>query len=143
MDVRLTHVELSEAGHSPTRHPFAFPVSEDAKTAFEFDLAFERDLGSSKKTHCHVWFSDCGETPRQAIGELCCHQLVSNLGWTSGNAVQTVVTHGDELHVSPPRRTIARCAHCCQSGRSVRRMRPIGWILFRQQSDTPSLLGQY
>src|SRR5580704_19645618 len=132
MHVGLANIDLPEARHRSARFPFAFPVSKYAIATFEFDFVFERDLGSGKKTHRDVWFSDPAETARQAIDELCCYQLVSNLRRSSGNAVQTVVTHGDDLHGSPPGRAIAQCAAWCQTAQCT----SVRWTLYFANDPT-------
>jgi hypothetical protein len=102
MDMQPVCVHLSKAGHRGASFRFASPGAV-AKTTLEFDVIVERDLCSGNEAHRDVWLSDCGEAPRQAVGELCCHQPVTDLGRPSGDVLQTVVTHGDDLLGSPPR----------------------------------------
>jgi hypothetical protein len=101
MDVYLICVQLSKAGYPCAIFRFAAPGSNVTKTTLEFGVIVERDLCSRRETHRYVWFSNCGEASRQAVGELPCHQLVTDLCWSSGDIVQTVITHGDDLRVRP------------------------------------------
>jgi hypothetical protein len=102
MGMQFVCVHLSKAGHRCADFLFARPHSIVTEATLEFDVIVERDLCSRNQAHCGIRFSDCREPPRQGIGELCCHQPVTDLGWSSGDALQTVITHDDDLHGSPP-----------------------------------------
>jgi hypothetical protein len=80
MHMRLIHVDLSEASHPFTSSLCGLPVYEETETALEFDIVFERNLGARKQADRYVWFSHTSKTPRDRVGELCCHQFIPDFG---------------------------------------------------------------
>jgi hypothetical protein len=64
MDVRLIHVDPSEAGHRFTGSLGAFPVQEEAEAALKLDVFLERDLGAGEKAHGDVRLANISKTAR-------------------------------------------------------------------------------
>src|SRR5262249_3280727 len=118
MDVRLVHMDLAKAGHLCANRLVTAPASKETKTALELNFIFERDLRPRKQTYGYIWFSDCRETPRDAVGKLRCHQLVSDFCRSTGDIVQAVVTHGDDL-LDAPREPLTRNRHHSQIASSI------------------------
>ena len=110
MDVGHVHIDLPKSGYLCVNCFVALPAQEKPKTGLNFNVIFERDLCPWKQAHGHVWFSDCREAPRDAVGKLRCHQLVSDLCRSTGDVVQTVVTHGDDLVFGAPETIQDICA---------------------------------
>src|SRR5215471_14499991 len=101
MDVGHVHIDLAKSGYLCVNCFVALPAQEKPKARLDFDVIIEGDFRSWKQTYGHVWLSNCRETPCAAVEELGCHQLVSDLCRSTGDIVQTVVTHGDDLLVAP------------------------------------------
>src|SRR5215468_3215376 len=98
-------MDLAKASDLCANGPVASPASKEAKTALEFNVVFECDFRPRQQTHGDVRFSGGGETSRDAVGELGCDQLVSDLRRPGSDIVQTVVTHGDDLRCAPTRKS--------------------------------------
>src|SRR6516225_7637821 len=105
MDVGLVYIDLAKAGYLCANCLVALPARENPKTGLDLNVIFERDLRPRKQTHGHVLFSDCRETPCDAVGKLRCHQLVSDLCRPASDVVQTIVTH-DDLQYAPTQKSI-------------------------------------
>jgi hypothetical protein len=101
MDVGHVHIDLAKSGYLCANCLVALPAQEKPKASFDFDVIIEGDLRPWKQTNSHVWLSNCRETPCTGIEELGCHQLVSDFCRSTGDEVQTVVTHGDDLLGAP------------------------------------------
>jgi hypothetical protein len=101
MEIGFVYIDLAKPGYVCADCFMAFPAQEKPKASLDLDIIIERDLRPWKQAHGHVWLSNCGETPCAAVEELGCHQLVSNLCRSTGDIVQTVVTHGNDLLGAP------------------------------------------
>jgi hypothetical protein len=92
---RIVQVDLPEPPH-PVRDVPRFLLEETQQKSglLPLDFPVERDLGTSKKAHGHLGFSNRSESVCRGVPKLHRNQLVSDLGRSRRDFVQTVVAHG-------------------------------------------------
>ncbi|HWN53273.1 MAG TPA: hypothetical protein VNO18_26230 [Xanthobacteraceae bacterium] len=80
---RIVQVDLPKPPN-PVRDVPRFPLEKTQKKSgfLPLNFAVEGDLGTWKKAHGHLGFSDCGESVCRGIPKLRRDQLVSDLGWS-------------------------------------------------------------
>ena len=89
MNVRIDHVELSEAGNL-VPHEW---LAEQAEHALVMDVVLESQLGARKQTDRYTRFPNGCKAAGQRPLEDSRDKLVSNLGGPRSDEVQTVIAH--------------------------------------------------
>src|SRR5258705_14015356 len=71
-----------------------FAARQQAEGVNAGNFLLECELGAGHQADRDIGFADRREAPGDRVGEFCRYQLVSDLGRSAREVLQTIVTHG-------------------------------------------------
>src|SRR5262245_37414624 len=91
--VRLLRIDLPETSHAVSEPAKTEARQQAPESVLVLGLTVEHYFRTGKKADSHIWLSDGCEAAGTGPGKAGRGQLVSDLGGTGCDAVQTIVTH--------------------------------------------------
>src|SRR5215470_4239598 len=79
----IVQIDLPEPPNPVRDMPrFLLEEAQEKSRFLPSDFVIERDLGTSKKAHRYLGFSDQGKSVRRGVPKFRRNQLVADLGWS-------------------------------------------------------------